>query len=217
MDAIHKVEGLIFDLDGVIVSTDQYHYQAWKKIADEIGIYFDEKINHRLRGVGRMESLEIILEQYHGDPLTQNKKSMLAEEKNEIYKNLLKKMTPLDVSGDVRSTLAGLKNRGYHLALGSSSKNARFILKQIKLEDAFEKIVDGTDILHSKPDPEVFLKAAKAIGLSGEDCVVIEDSASGIEAAKAAGMLAIAVGNAKESGRADMKLDFLSQLLKLFL
>ncbi len=90
MDTIHKIKGIIFDLDGVIVSTDQYHYQAWKKIADEMKIYFDEKINHRLRGVGRMESLEIILEQYHGDPLTQNRKNVLAEEKNNIYKSLLK-------------------------------------------------------------------------------------------------------------------------------
>ena len=116
------VKGLIFDLDGVIVFTDQYHYKAWKQMADEKGIYFDQEINNRLRGVSRMESLEIILERYEGEPLSDEDKQKMAEEKNEIYKKLLEQMTPADVSDEVKETLDELRKRGYLLSIGSSSK-----------------------------------------------------------------------------------------------
>ena len=155
-----KIKAVIFDLDGVLVFTDQYHYQAWKKIADEKGVYFDEKINDRLRGVSRMESLDIILEQDKGMPLTQNEKELLAEKKNRIYRKLLENMTSEDVTDDVRKTLKALRDRGYKIALGSSSKNAKFILEKTELTDLFDAIADGTVITRSKPDPEVFLKAA---------------------------------------------------------
>lgn len=147
------MKAFIFDLDGVIVFTDKFHYQAWKKMADEMGIYFDETINNRLRGVSRSESLEIILERYEGPALSKEKKAELMESKNNTYRELLASMTPADVTEDVRRTLAELHNRGYKLALGSSSKNAKFILEKVQLLDAFDAISDGTNITKSKPDP----------------------------------------------------------------
>lgn len=128
-----KYTGVIFDLDGVICFTDKYHYLAWKTVADKLGIYFDEVINNRLRGVSRMESLEIILEKYD-KPLTQEEKIAIAEEKNGVYKELLKNMTTEDLSAEVKETLDELRNRGIKLAIGSSSKNTQFILERIGLK-----------------------------------------------------------------------------------
>lgn len=206
---------LIFDLDGVIVHTDKYHYQAWKQMADKRSIYFDQEINNRLRGVSRLESLEIILERYEGEPLSQQQKEAMAEEKNEIYRDLLKTMTPDEVDPSVRETLAELRRRGCRLALGSSSKNARFILAQTGLTDAFDAISDGTNIMNSKPDPEVFLKAAQFLGVAPGECAVVEDACAGIKAAKAGGMLAIAIGDAVCDERADYRLESFEQLLEL--
>lgn len=210
------MKGIIFDLDGVLVFTDRFHYQAWKAIADEQGIYFDETINHRLCGVGRMESLDIILEKYEGAPLSREQKEALAGKKNGIYRELLKQMTPEDVTEEVRNTLAELHRRGYRLSLGSSSKNARFILQQVELTDAFDAISDGTNITKSKPDPEVFLKAAEFLGLKPEECAVVEDAYAGIDAAKAGNMKAVAIGEAVHSPNADYMLNTFSDLLKLF-
>ena len=171
-----KFKGIIFDLDGVLVHTDKLHYRAWKKIADECGILFNEGINNLLRGVSRMESLEIILRNYHGPALSQEEKEALAEEKNNYYKEELKSMTPDDVTAEVRETLAALKAAGIKIAIGSSSKNTKFILKQVGLDDVFDAVSDGTNITKSKPDPEVFLKAAEYIALAAEDCLVVEDA-----------------------------------------
>ena len=167
-----KIKGLIFDLDGVLVFTDKFHYQAWKTMADELGVYFDETINHRLRGVSRMDSLEIILERYEGPDLSLREKEKLAEKKNEIYRTLLESMTPDDVTKEVRDTLTKLREKGYKLAIGSSSKNAKFILEKVELKDAFDAISDGNNITKSKPDPEVFLKAAEYLGLPPKACMV---------------------------------------------
>lgn len=210
------MKGIIFDLDGVIVFTDRFHYQAWKAIADEQGIYFDEEINNRLRGVGRMESLDIILENYKGEPLRQEQKERLAEKKNDIYRELLKQMTPADVPEEVRNTLAELRERGYLLALGSSSKNAGTILQQVELVEVFDAISDGTNITKSKPDPEVFLKAAEFLHLQPRECAVVEDAFAGIDAAKAGNMMAIAIGDAVHAPNADERLDTFSDLLVLF-
>lgn len=152
------IKGIIFDLDGVIVFTDHYHYLAWKRMADRLGVYFDETINNRLRGVSRMASLEIILERYTGPALSPEDKLQLTEEKNGYYRALLQEMTPDSVTPQVRQTLAELRKRGYKLSIGSSSKNTRTILERTALLDAFDAISDGTNITHSKPDPEVFLK-----------------------------------------------------------
>lgn len=210
-----SLKAAIFDLDGVIVFTDKFHYQAWKKMADSMGIYFDEEINNRLRGVSRMDSLEIILERYEGEPLSQEKKEALAAEKNETYRELLKTMTPADVSKEVRDTLSELRKRGYGIALGSSSKNAKFILERVKLLDAFDKISDGNNITKSKPDPEVFEKAAEFLGEKPEDCLVVEDAEAGIDAGIAGGMKTAAIGDAVNCGKADYTLQTFSDLLTI--
>lgn len=208
-----KIKGLIFDLDGVLVFTDKFHYQAWKTMADELGVYFDETINHRLRGVSRMDSLEIILERYEGPDLSLREKEKLAEKKNEVYRTLLESMTPDDVTKEVRDTLTKLREKGYKLAIGSSSKNAKFILEKVELKDAFDAISDGNNITKSKPDPEVFLKAAEYLGLPPKACMVVEDAEAGIEAAKKGGMYAAGIGEAAKSINADESLKTFSELV----
>lgn len=209
-----KYRAVIFDLDGVICHTDKYHYQAWKQIADELGIYFDEEINNRLRGVSRMESFEIILEQYDGT-MSQEEKVKYTTKKNEIYKELLKNMSPSDLSLEVKETLDGLSERGLKLAIGSSSKNARFILGQLGLGEFFDAISDGNNITNSKPDPEVFVKAAQFIEETAEKCLVVEDAKAGLEAAIAGGMDCAAIGDAVASGLATYNFSAFSDLLEV--
>lgn len=208
-------KAVIFDLDGVICFTDRFHYQAWKALADRLGIPFDEKVNDRLRGVSRMASLEIILERSQV-AYTQEQKEAFAAEKNDTYRELLKGMSPADLSDEVRDTLAALRRRGYLLAIGSSSKNTPFILERIGLGGFFDAVADGTDITRSKPDPEVFLKAAEKLGVDPADCAVVEDAKAGIEAAKAGGMTAFALfGDAKGCGLEDVDLQSFGDLLNI--
>ena len=188
-------EGVIFDLDGVICSTDRYHYLAWKRVADRLGISLDERINVRLRGLSRMDSLNIILEGYEGS-LTQAQKEALAEEKNALYRASLADMSPDDLPQDVRRTLDALRAAGLRLAIGSSSRNTRFILERLGLADFFDAVSDGTNITRSKPDPQVFLMAADFLGLPPARCLVVEDAQSGIAAAKAGGFDSAGVGDA---------------------
>ena len=189
------IKGVIFDLDGVLCSTDECHYLAWKELADSLGIPFDETINRRLRGVSRMESLDIIL-QAAGRAFSSREKQALAARKNERYRRLLMKLTPADLPGGVRATLDELRRRGLRLAVGSSSKNTPIILRQIGLENAFDAVADGNAITHSKPDPEVFVLAARLLGLEPKNCLVVEDADAGIEAAVGGGMRALGVGSA---------------------
>ncbi len=210
-----KKKAVIFDLDGVICFTDKFHYQAWKVLADRLGIYFDETINNRLRGVSRMASLEIILER-SAMKYTQEEKAAFTEEKNDIYRELLKKMSPADLTDEVKDTLNELRRRGYKLSIGSSSKNTKFILGQIGLGDFFDAVADGTDIVRSKPDPEVFLKSAEKIGIAPDQCVVVEDAKAGIQAAKAGGMTALALfGDARDCGFEDYNLRSFDDLLNV--
>lgn len=209
-----RYQAVIFDLDGVICHTDKYHYQAWKQIADELGIYFDETINNRLRGVSRMESLDIILERCDRT-LDAEEKELWAGKKNEIYKELLKNMTPADLSAEVKDTLDELRGRGLKLAIGSSSRNARFILGRLGLDGFFDEISDGNNITKSKPDPEVFLKAAEYLGERPEDCLVVEDAQAGLMAAKAGGMDCAGIGDAAGSGLADYSLGRFGNLLDI--
>jgi beta-phosphoglucomutase len=198
------IQGVIFDLDGVIVSTDELHYQGWKHMADTEGIYFDREINERLRGVSRMESLEIILEKAN-KTYTEKQKEALATLKNDFYKELLAtKLSPADILPGVKDVLSGLKAKGVKIAIGSSSKNTPTILKQIGLDKAFDAISDGNNIVNSKPDPEVFLIAAEKLGLKPEVCLVVEDAEAGITAALAANMKTLAVGSAITDKRADL-------------
>ena len=207
-----KYQGIIFDLDGVICSTDHYHYLAWKALADRLGIYFDETINNRLRGVSRMASLEIVLERSNA-AYSEEEKAAFAEEKNNLYRELLKNMSPADLDPEVKETLDALRAKGLKLGIGSSSKNTKFILSQIGLGGYFDKISDGTNITRSKPDPEVFLKAAEYLELAPEVCLVVEDAKAGIEAATAAGMDSAAIGDAVLCGLATYNLTRFADLL----
>jgi len=211
-----NIKGIIFDLDGVIVFTDRLHYQAWKRVADKMNIPFDEKVNDRLRGVGRMESLDIILENCAGKELSKAEKEALAAEKNQYYVNLLGEIGPADVTKEVRAALADFRSRGIVLAIGSSSRNAKYILEQVKLLDAFDAISDGTNITRPKPDPEVFLKAAAFLHLAPEQCLVVEDACAGIDAAKAGGMKAAGMGDARAYKKTDYQIDKISDLLLHF-
>ena len=210
-----KYKAVIFDLDGVICTTDEYHYQAWKKMADSMGIYFDRTINNRLRGVSRMESLEIILEQYHGPALSEERKVELAAMKNDIYRESLHQLSPADLSAEVKSTLDTLRADGLKLAIGSSSKNTKFILGQLGLGDYFDAVSDGNNITRSKPDPEVFLKAAQMVGLAPADCLVVEDAVSGAQAGHAGGFDVACVGDASKAGAGDYNMDSFGELTRI--
>ena len=204
--------GIIFDLDGVIVSTDEQHYLGWQALADRLGIPFSREVNSRFRGVSRMACMNI-LEELGGKHYTDSEKIAYADWKNEYYRKLLAQMSPADLSQEVRSTLDALRARGLKLAVGSSSKNAKFILQRIGLSDYFDAVSDGTNISRSKPDPEVFLKAAEYLRLTPSDCLVVEDAVSGVEAAHAGGMKAATVGDAADRGCGDFILSRFADLL----
>lgn len=208
------MKGIIFDLDGVICFTDHYHFLAWKSIADKEGIYFDEKINNLLRGVSRMESLEIILKNGNRN-YSAAEKQALAEQKNQYYRALLDKMSPSDLPENVRYTLQKLRRTGMRLAVGSSSKNTPLILNRLGLGQFFDAVADGNSITHSKPDPEVFLLAAERLGLAPKDCLVVEDAVSGAQAGHAAGMKVACVGDAAKQKTGDYNLEDISEVLNI--
>lgn len=210
------MKAIIFDLDGVICHTDEYHYLAWKAMADSMNIPFDREMNNRLRGVSRMASLDIILENYTGQ-LSLAEKEALATQKNELYKESLKQMCPADLSEEVKTTLDALRDRGYKLAIGSSSKNAPFILQQLGLGSYFDAISDGNNITNSKPDPEVFVKAAQMLCIPCEECLVVEDAVSGAIAGKRGGMQVACVGDASAEKAGDYNLTSFAELLEVAL
>lgn len=210
-----QYKAVIFDLDGVLVFTDKYHFKAWKKLAEKLSIDFTEKDNDRLRGVSRAESLEIILEKYKGKPISEAQKQEYLAEKNDTYRQFLGEMNRNDVSDVVRDTLEKLHLNGYRLAIGSSSKNTAYILERTELTDAFDAVADGTMITKSKPDPEVFLKAAELLRETPSNCLVVEDADAGVTAAHAAGMDVAAIGAATKSQRADYNLEAFSDLLTI--
>lgn len=209
-----KYKGIIFDLDGVICFTDKYHYEAWKIMADEENIYFDEQINNRLRGISRMESLEIILERRQRE-YSDEEKVLLATHKNNLYRELLANMTPADLALETKETLEKLRSLGLKLAIGSSSKNAKFILERIGLIDFFDAISDGTNISNSKPDPEVFVKGAQMINLDPSECLVVEDAYAGVDAACNGGFDSAAIGDASSYEKATYSLKEFADLLKV--
>ncbi len=208
------MKAFIFDLDGVIVSTDRFHYLAWKQMADDEGIYFDEKINDRLRGVSRMASLEIILERAI-KRYTEQEKITLAEKKNNIYRELLAKITPADKLPGVAETLPKLREMGYKLAIGSSSKNTPLILEKIGYSNYFDAVADGNRITKSKPDPEVFLLAASDLGENSEDCFVVEDAEAGIDAANDGGFYSIGIGGAAMYAQSKIQVKNFLQLIDI--
>jgi beta-phosphoglucomutase len=206
-----SISAVIFDLDGVIVSTDECHFRSWKQMADEEGIPFDRKINERLRGVSRMESLVIILEKAE-KIYTDTEKAALAKRKNSYYRQLLSSLTHDDILPGVMKLLEDLKKRGIKIAIGSSSKNTPYILEKIGLDGYFDAVADGNGIKNSKPDPEVFLLAAKVLDMPPSECAVVEDAYAGIEAAKAGGMKAIGVGSARICRMADETAESLEKI-----
>lgn len=197
-----EIKAVIFDLDGVIIHTDIYHFKAWKRITDKLGLPFDETVNDRLRGVSRMDSLDIILENA-GAELALPEKEKLSTEKNGYYKEYLSELTPEQLSPEVLETLKLLRERGYKLAIGSSSRNAGMILEKLELMPYFDAVSDGNNITRSKPDPEVFLKAAEYLNVEPRCCVIVEDAEAGIIAGQNAGMKTIAFGGTIKPENAD--------------
>lgn len=209
----HTYKGIIFDLDGVLCHTDHYHYLAWKRLAERLNIPFSEQDNNRLRGVSRMESLEIILEKSE-KKYSREEKQAFAEEKNAEYRNLLQQMKPEDISKEVRETMDCLKKK-LKLAVGSSSKNTQLILEKTDMKKYFDAIADGNDIRNSKPDPEVFLLAADRIQLTPEECLVVEDAKAGVEAAIRGGFECAGIGDAAQDERVTIALKSFDGLQQL--
>ncbi|HEY0865919.1 MAG TPA: beta-phosphoglucomutase [Fimbriimonas sp.] len=187
---------MIFDLDGVLVSTDEFHYLGWKQLCDEEGIPFDRTLNHRLRGVSRMESLAIILESAGKSPSDEQRKAY-AERKNRTYRSLLERLDPSALLPGALEMLRKLRGAGVKTAIGSSSKNAGLIVEKVGIRDLIDAVVDGNDITESKPSPEVFLKAAQALGLRPEECLVVEDAEAGVVAGLRAEMRVLGIGESK--------------------
>lgn len=195
--------GFLFDLDGVIVDTAKYHFLAWKELAQELSIPFTEKDNERLKGVSRMRSFEIILS-LGKRTMSQAEKEACCAKKNEIYLSYINRLRPEEVLPGTREFLSASRAAGIGVALGSASRNAPRILERLALTELFDAIIDGTTVLSAKPDPEVFLKGAGALGLPAKHCVVFEDSVAGIQAAHAGGMRAVGVGRRENLPEADI-------------
>ena len=208
-----RLEGIIFDLDGVLCRTDRYHLAAWRMLAGRLGIALPPDAAERTRGVGRMESLDIVLGERSKD-FTREQKRALAEEKNALYREYLAHLTPADAEPLARETLTELRRRGIKLAVASSSRNAPLIIEKLGFTALLDAVIDGSMISRSKPDPEVFLKAAAALALPPARCAVVEDAQSGIEAARRGGFLAIAyTPTPRRLTNADAEIHKLPQLL----
>ena len=207
------IKCIVFDLDGVICSTDEFHFLAWNKIATQESIPFNRTINNRLRGVSRMDSLNIILEKA-SRTYSKEEKEALAEQKNNYYREYLEKLTPAFIDPKVRNTLLSLKNMGVSMAIGSASKNAPLIVDKTEIRQYFKVIVDGSMITQGKPDPEVFLLAKKLLQYKGK-AIVVEDSFVGIEAARRGGFIPVAIGEARKSPLAQKKINSLEELIPL--
>lgn len=200
---MQHLQAFLFDLDGVIVDTARFHYQAWRRLAHQLGFEFTEAQNEALKGISRMDSLDIVLE-VGGIRLSEEEKLRYAAEKNAYYLQLCSKMTPEDILPGALDFINEAKVKGIKVGLGSASKNARTILDNIGMTRYFETIVDGNRVKNSKPDPEVFLMGAEDLGVMPSGCVVFEDAAAGIEAAKRAGMKSVGIGDPAILGDADL-------------
>ncbi|MHA6280311.1 beta-phosphoglucomutase [Salinimicrobium sp. CAU 1759] len=199
---MNKRKGIIFDLDGVIVDTAKFHYLAWRKMANDLGFDITLEQNEKLKGVSRVNSLQQILG-WGNKTVTETEFEELMSSKNDDYLDRVAHMDEEDLLPGVKKSLDFLTENNVPFALGSASKNARPILKGLKIAQRFKAIVDGNDVSKAKPDPEVFLIAAEKLGIPPQDCVVFEDSVAGIEAANAAGMLSIGIGDKKILKEAD--------------
>lgn len=196
------IKACIFDLDGVLVDTAHYHFLAWKRLAKEYDYELTEEINEQLKGVSRMKSLEIVMKLANVS-LTDQKKQALADRKNEWFTEYAHKMKPEELYPGVKELFSKLRKDKIRIALASSSKNAQTILSILSIQYEFEAVVDGNMIVHSKPDPEIFLLAAKKLSLNPADCIVFEDAEAGVEAALAAGMKCVGVGSQTQLKKAN--------------
>lgn len=196
-----NTKGFIFDLDGVIVDTAKYHFLAWKKLANDLGIDFTEEENEQLKGVSRVKSLEKILA-WGNKTLSEKEFNAQMAKKNEDYLSHIAKMDESEILPDVPKVLNFLSENNQPISLGSASKNARTILERVNLKEQFNAIVDGNDVTKAKPDPEVFLIAAKLLNVAPENCIVFEDSVAGVEAANVANMISIGIGSKDVLGHA---------------
>lgn len=198
-------QGLLFDLDGVIVDTAKYHYLAWKALADELGIPFTRRDNERLKGVSRTASFDIILE-LGRRTMDEAEKEANCQKKNDLYVSYIKKLTEADLLPGVRAFLTDARAKGYKIALGSASKNSPLILDRLGIAGLFDALVDGTKVSRAKPDPEVFRRGAEELGLPAGACVVFEDAVAGVQAAHNAGMKAVGIGSPEILSQADLVL-----------
>ena len=203
----------IFDLDGVIVDTAKYHYLAWKEIAEELGFFFSEDDNEKLKGVSRMRSLEILLETGNIKGLSVAEKEGIAERKNKRYVEMLSCLNEGELLPGAKEYLMKLKKNNIKIALGSASKNAPYILEKLNITDLFDVIVDGNSVSKAKPDPEVFLQAAEKTGFLPNQCCVYEDSQAGIDAALTGGFHTVALDRSGKLYGAERKVEYLKDLL----
>ena len=207
-----RIKGLIFDLDGVIVSTETNHFDAWRVVAQKLNIEFNEVDNEKIKGLSRSDSLDVICD-LGSVQMNHSERLEYLQMKNKMYLHSIQSLNSDDLLPGVLNLLKEAQKKGLKLALGSSSKNARYILEKLFITDYFDVIVDGNDVEFPKPDPEVFLKGAKGMGLNVTDIVVFEDAESGILAAQKGGFYAVAVGNRKLKECADEYIDHLGEFL----
>ena len=208
-----KTKAIIFDLDGVIVDSARFHFLAWKNLADELGFFFDEKVNERLKGVSRMRSLEIILEVNNAeDRFTEEEKTALATRKNDLYVSLVKTLKPGDMLPGIEKFIDAAKAAGLMTAVASVSKNAPLVLECLGARDKFDYVADAARVTRSKPAPDIFLDCSSSLGVDPADCIGIEDAQAGIEAIKAAGMYAIGINVDVTSLEPDLHLKSTSEL-----
>lgn len=205
------MKACIFDLDGVIVDTAKYHYLAWKRLASEMGIDLTEEVNEQLKGVSRMESLNIILN-LKGVILSDLEKEELADKKNVWFVEYINAMKPDEIFDGVKELMKEIRDHKIKIGLASSSKNAQAVLKLLGIQSLFDVVIDGTMIRHTKPHPEIFLKAASALGLTPAECIVIEDAEAGIESAVRAGMKCVGIGSPKQLHKANLVISKISEL-----
>ena len=202
---------IIFDLDGVIVDTAKYHFLAWKRLAMELGVALTLEDNEKLKGVGRLESLNIILSMGQIE-LSNEEKEQLAQKKNSWFVEYIQAMKEEEIFPGAKNLFQELRIQQIKVGLASSSKNAKTVLKLLNIENEFEVVVDGNMISQSKPDPEIFLKAAALLKVSPEECIVVEDAEAGVEAAKSAGMKCVGIGKAQQLGKADAVVERIDKL-----
>ena len=208
-----SLKALVFDLDGVLTDTAKYHYLAWKKLADELGYYFDEDINELLKGVSRINSFEIILEKNNAtDKFTAEEKEDLANKKNDYYKEMIEQLTPNDILPGIVSFITDARNNGVKCAVASISKNASRVLELLEISDLFDYIADAALVKKPKPDPEIFLTCANALGFDPAECIGVEDAQAGIESIHGAGMLSIGINVTVTSISPDVVLKSTSEL-----